>query len=904
MNKKKFVSLLCASAMMFSTMSSLVVAQADTIDSDASISLAAVEQPSTIENVPALISELKSVEGNVATFEVKITGVGDKSVGAISYAVSSSDSEVTVSEIETADSFRAATTNVTTNGVSMLSWSDSNGVAGDSNVIGTYTATVNGDIVDGTEYALTVGYLSTAFIDDPFKTYEYDPEVADDATRTLNYNIPTFKVSTAVSTPEATAEATPEATAEATPEATAEATPEATATVAPTTRPRPTYVPEATATPEVTPTSDPGATAKPSARPTSAPPTTIENVPSLVSELKSVEGNVATFELKITGVGDKSVGAISYAVSSSDDGVTVSEIAAVDSFSGATTNVTDSGVSMLSWSDSNGVAGDSNVIGTYTVTVSKSLDYTQTYELTLGYLSTAFIDDPFKTYEYDPEAADDTSRTLNYNIPSFTIEYVEPTTEPGTPEPTGTPAPTEKPIVGTPVKVTDIVDTDKAAEYEAQEDVSAVYVSVVVTDTEGNELEYGEDYVVKDAEGNILTQNEFNGLIGGHLGNVSEALDGLSIVAYRDDVKVNAQLIAEKADGSQELVDVKDEVVADPSTTPTTAPSTQYKFTKWTKTGSSSSITSDSITRGYSRTYVANFNNFDEDTQYIKYEITSGDRYIDLVELADTTKINVEASTVGTARIKATLYDEATDKVLAESTTLSISVKSATSSSGSSSSSGSGSTGGSSIGQIAGGNLGNVSITDPGIVNGNVNFQDLDQAAWARDAIVYLAQRGIINGRSSTEFAPNDSITRAEFAQLVINMYGLNKITSANVNVTSNFADVQSGTWYYNAVNIAANLGIVNGYPDGNFYPNNLVSRQEMALMMYRVANKANAKLTAVNEQKVWSDPVADWAADAVTTLQMAGVINGTSDTTFEAEAGATRAQAAQMIYNLYQVIK
>ena len=49
---------------------------------------------------------------------------------------------------------------------------------------------------------------------------------------------------------------------------------------------------------------------------------------------------------------------------------------------------------------------------------------------------------------------------------------------------------------------------------------------------------------------------------------------------------------------------------------------------------------------------------------------------------------------------------------------------------------------------------------------------------------------------------------------------------------------------------------------------------------------------------------VADGAADAVTTLQMAGVINGTSDTTFEAEAGATRAQAAQMIYNLYQVIK
>ena len=466
-----------------------------------------------------------------------------------------------------------------------------------------------------------------------------------------------------------------------------------------------------------------------------------------------------------------------------------------------------------------------------------------------------------------------------------------PATEaPATVAPTA--APTEKPIIDT-VELSDLVSASAAREAEAVEG-AVVYVTTHVTS--GNDtLVYGTDYVAKIGN-TVLTEKEYTDRIWAYDGNkASDAIDDISLVFYKS-ADVAAKLNVE---GNPYAIDYGTTKVEEPDT-----PSTQYKFTKWTKTGSSSSITSDSITRGYSRTYVANFNNFDEDTQYIKYEITSGDRYIDLVELADTTKINVEASTVGTARIKATLYDEATDKVLAESTTLSISVKSATSSSGSSSSSGSGSTGGSSIGQIAGGNLGNVSITDPGVINGNVNFQDLDQAAWARDAIVYLAQRGIINGRSSTEFAPNDSITRAEFAQLVINMYGLNKITSANVNVTSNFADVQSGTWYYNAVNIAANLGIVNGYPDGNFYPNNLVSRQEMALMMYRVANKANAKLTAVNEQKVWSDPVADWAADAVTTLQMAGVINGTSDTTFEAEAGATRAQAAQMIYNLYQVIK
>ena len=687
------------------------------------------------------------------------------------------------------------------------------------------------------------------------------------------------------STPEVTTEPTPDTTS--TPEATTEPTPEVTPTVMPTVRPRPTYEPEATATPE--------ATTEPTPETTSIP-----DFPSITDGIGIeliVDEELSTDTTKV--INAKYVG-LPDGIASFEIYINVpTSITDIKTTSSVFTSVIDNTANLAD--------GKYNVGGISVDNVKTDDGVFATITMELG---TPITEDTVITLQDGTKMADENAKGYSLSKGEIPAAYAvlrapaPATPVPGTPEPTGTPAPTEKPIVGTPVKVTDVVDTDKAAEYEAQEDVSAVYVSVVVTDTEGNELEYGEDYVVKDAEGNILTQNEFNGLIGGHLGNVSEALDGLSIVAYRDDVKVNAQLIAEKADGSQELVDVKDEVVADPSTTPTTAPSTQYKFTKWTKTGSSSSITSDSITRGYSRTYVANFNNFDEDTQYIKYEITSGDRYIDLVELADTTKINVEASTVGTARIKATLYDEATDKALAESTTLSISVKSATSSSGSSSSSGSGSTGGSSIGQIAGGNLGNVSITDPGIVNGNVNFQDLDQAAWARDAIVYLAQRGIINGRSSTEFAPNDSITRAEFAQLVINMYGLNKITSANVNVTSNFADVQSGTWYYNAVNIAANLGIVNGYPDGNFYPNNLVSRQEMALMMYRVANKANAKLTAVNEQKVWSDPVADWAADAVTTLQMAGVINGTSDTTFEAEAGATRAQAAQMIYNLYQVIK
>ena len=892
MKKTKFVALLCSATMALSTFSGFISVSAAPVTDD----VTAVTQAEGITKGIKLEYDTETSTATDKNINVYAVGYDLVKSGTVSIEVP----DDVVEKIESATATSAMSTSITVTSLNTIknkkfltgsyAMAAAEDVTDQNGLLFTFNIKLTEDIAN--DWALVL--RDNATIEDATAEYKYADGAFDFESSTVTKYIPT-------TTPEVTTEPT------TTPEVTTEPTTTPEVTTEPTTAPsmipadpRPTQMPgEATETPE--------ATVEPSAEPTTTPEVTVEptKAPTPTPITKGIkleydtETSTATDKnINVYAVGYDLVKSGTVSIEVPDD--VVEKIESATATSAMSTSITVTSLNTIK--NKKFLTGSYAMAAAEDVTDQNGLLFTFNIKLTediandwaLVLRDNATIEDATAEYKYADGAFDFESSTVTKYVAP--VETETPATEapateaPATVAPTA--APTEKPIIDT-VELSDLVSASAAREAEAVEG-AVVYVTTHVTS--GNDtLVYGTDYVAKIGN-TVLTEKEYTDRIWAYDGNkASDAIDDISLVFYKS-ADVAAKLNVE---GNPYAIDYGTAKVEEPDT-----PSTQYKFTKWTKTGSSSSITSDSITRGYSRTYMANFNNFDEDTQYIKYEITSGDRYIDLVELADTTKINVEASTVGTARIKATLYDEATDKVLAESTTLSISVKSATSSSGSSSSSGSGSTGGSSIGQIAGGNLGNVSITDPGVINGNVNFQDLDQAAWARDAIVYLAQRGIINGRSSTEFAPNDSITRAEFAQLVINMYGLNKITSANVNVTSNFADVQSGTWYYNAVNIAANLGIVNGYPDGNFYPNNLVSRQEMALMMYRVANKANAKLTAVNEQKVWSDPVADWAADAVTTLQMAGVINGTSDTTFEAEAGATRAQAAQMIYNLYQVIK
>lgn len=176
-----------------------------------------------------------------------------------------------------------------------------------------------------------------------------------------------------------------------------------------------------------------------------------------------------------------------------------------------------------------------------------------------------------------------------------------------------------------------------------------------------------------------------------------------------------------------------------------------------------------------------------------------------------------------------------------------------------------------------------------------VNFGDLDDVEWAKEAINGLAEKGIINGRSSTVFAPNDSITRAEFAKIIVGAF---KIPASGAQVS--FNDVEADAWYASYINAAYAKGIITGYENGSFDPNAQVTRQDMAVMVQRAANASGVVLADVNPAVNFDDDyaIADYAKAAVKALSQAGIINGVTQNSFAPLETATRAQAAKILYN------
>ncbi|WP_169085705.1 endo-1,4-beta-xylanase [Paenibacillus sp. PL91] len=180
----------------------------------------------------------------------------------------------------------------------------------------------------------------------------------------------------------------------------------------------------------------------------------------------------------------------------------------------------------------------------------------------------------------------------------------------------------------------------------------------------------------------------------------------------------------------------------------------------------------------------------------------------------------------------------------------------------------------------------------------DVRFNDAASIAWANDSIRGLAARGIVNGISEQVFAPGRAVTRAEFIQMLMHTLDLEQASAS-----SSFLDVKSGTWYYDAIASAQQLGIVSGLADGTFGINDQISRQEMAAMVYRAMQKSGHILSDVNHKVEFDDAaaIAEYAKEAVVALQAAGIINGMGNGSFAPNNSASRAQAAIILYQLLQ---
>ncbi len=188
-----------------------------------------------------------------------------------------------------------------------------------------------------------------------------------------------------------------------------------------------------------------------------------------------------------------------------------------------------------------------------------------------------------------------------------------------------------------------------------------------------------------------------------------------------------------------------------------------------------------------------------------------------------------------------------------------------------------------------------IGTTTGPVTGGGKKFLDLATVPWAQTEIEALAAEGVIDGVATNVFAPDANVTREQFVKIIVNAFGLK-----GTGKMAQFADVDSKEWYSPYINVAVELGIVNGKNAEEFGIGENITRQDMTVIMYRVGKYVNKKLAPVSSRE-FSDKASlpAYAVEAAQALYKAGIINGVADGVFGGAELATRAQAAKLAYTL-----
>lgn len=167
-------------------------------------------------------------------------------------------------------------------------------------------------------------------------------------------------------------------------------------------------------------------------------------------------------------------------------------------------------------------------------------------------------------------------------------------------------------------------------------------------------------------------------------------------------------------------------------------------------------------------------------------------------------------------------------------------------------------------------------------------FQDVGRNDWFASAVRYVTGKSLMNGKSTTAFAPNENMSRAMLATVLYRMSG------ETAEADSSFRDVSSSAYYAAAVNWASSEGIVNGTGANAFSPNASITREQLAAMLYRYAGEpsVSADLSAYTD----TDDISPYASKAVEWCVAKGILSGKSATRLAPQDTATRAECAAML--------
>lgn len=192
---------------------------------------------------------------------------------------------------------------------------------------------------------------------------------------------------------------------------------------------------------------------------------------------------------------------------------------------------------------------------------------------------------------------------------------------------------------------------------------------------------------------------------------------------------------------------------------------------------------------------------------------------------------------------------------------------------------------------------GNGQNNDP--VEKTPTFEDVTADDWFFDAVEFVADKKLFNGTSETTFSPNANMTRAMVATVLFRLDGAEK-----TDVAAAFEDVAEDTWYTDGVAWAAEKGVVTGYSETVFAPDDNVTREQLAVMLYRYVGEpeVDAEMGMAGFNDV--DAISEWAATAMRWAVQNGILVGKDGAMLDPAGNATRAEVATMLQRFVNLEK
>ncbi len=185
------------------------------------------------------------------------------------------------------------------------------------------------------------------------------------------------------------------------------------------------------------------------------------------------------------------------------------------------------------------------------------------------------------------------------------------------------------------------------------------------------------------------------------------------------------------------------------------------------------------------------------------------------------------------------------------------------------------------------------------IVDNSKSFADVPSTNWAADAVAFASAHELFSGTSETTFSPDQSMSRGMLATVLYSLEGRPDQTLTMQDLADGYSDVSGDAWYADGIAWAVENGIANGYGNGQFGPNDSITREQLAVMLWKYAG--SPKASGQDLSFTDADQASSYAREALSWAVENGILSGYTNGQLAPGGTATRAQAAQMLKNFME---